>query len=197
MSWIQTYSGQKFYPCNPDPEAVRIVDIAHALSMICRFAGNVKTFYSVGQHCVYTADWLLCHFESKKGHGLSKNQIRQIALLGLLHDAAEAYMGDIPRPVKAQFREAKAIEDRLLRVILSVVAPSVSPEFTDRVWSYVTAADNTMLGAEARDLFNGGCVEDWNLCIGILPADTVVVPCGHDRAEAMFLEMYYRLGGGE
>ena len=50
--FITTYTGQHFEPTNPNPELIRIEDIAHALSMICRGNGHVKTFWSVGQHCI-------------------------------------------------------------------------------------------------------------------------------------------------
>ncbi len=195
MSWIQTFSGQLFYPAAPRPENVRLADVAHSLSLICRFAGHCRCFYSVAQHCVYTAEWLLNLFAQK--HEPNSEQARGVALLGLLHDAAEAYMGDIPRSVKAQLREAKHIEDRLLRVILPVLAPGLDKEFLRSAWPYVKTADNALLGAEARDLFNGGCVEDWHMKLGVLPAEVRIVPCGPDKAEALFHDMYLCLSDGE
>src|SRR5579885_2784587 len=83
--WIQTYCGVAFYPLDPRPEEILIEDIAHALSMLCRFTGHVKRFYSVAQHCVYVS------------HRCDPKD----ALWGLLHDAAEAYLNDISRPVKS------------------------------------------------------------------------------------------------
>ena len=74
-SWLQTYTGKKFYPFDPREEEVDILDIAHALSQLCRFGGHTKEFYSVAEHCVLVS--MCCPSEVK--------------LLGLLHDAAEAY----------------------------------------------------------------------------------------------------------
>jgi uncharacterized protein len=82
--WIQTYTGKQFWPLSPLPEDIVIEDIAHALSMQCRFGGHVRTFYSVAQHSVHVS--LLVE--------------PQYALWGLLHDAAEAYLVDLPRPIK-------------------------------------------------------------------------------------------------
>ena len=66
--FITTYTGQHFEPTNPDPELIRIEDIAHALSMICRGNGHVKTFWSVGQHCI-------CCAREAAARGLSKRMV--------------------------------------------------------------------------------------------------------------------------
>src|SRR5271165_4859950 len=82
--WIQTYTGKKFFPMDPKPEDICIEDIAHSLSMICRFTGHSREFYSVAQHSVYVSE--LCS--------------EQWMLHGLLHDAEEAYTNDLARPIK-------------------------------------------------------------------------------------------------
>lgn len=84
MTWMQTYTGRKFTPLNPSPADIDIVDIAHALSMTCRFGGHCKQFYSVAQHSVLMAE----------------KAAPQDKLRALLHDAAEAYIGDLIRPIK-------------------------------------------------------------------------------------------------
>lgn len=83
-SWLQTYSGLQFYPMDPDPNAVELHDIARSLSMQCRYNGHVKEFYSVAEHCVLVSQLVPA----------------EDALWGLLHDAAEAYVGDMIRPLK-------------------------------------------------------------------------------------------------
>ncbi|MFG0247924.1 MAG: phosphohydrolase, partial [Phycisphaeraceae bacterium JB051] len=80
MSWIQTYTGKAFYPLREDPGIIDIRDIAHALSLQCRFNGHCSDFYSVAQHSVHVSEVVPQAF----------------ALWGLLHDAAEAYMSDLP-----------------------------------------------------------------------------------------------------
>lgn len=82
--WIHTYTGQKFYAFDPKPQDVNIDDIAQGLSLTCRFSGQCNQFYSVAQHSVYVS-----HLVPK-----------ELALEGLLHDAPEAYITDIPRPIK-------------------------------------------------------------------------------------------------
>lgn len=85
---IETNSGIKFNIEYPTPEMVDIHDIATALGMICRYNGQVPSFYSVAEHSVRVAEWLI-----QNGHP-------ELALEGLMHDAAEAYIGDIVRPMK-------------------------------------------------------------------------------------------------
>ena len=60
MSYITTYTGNHFDPINPDPELINIVDIAHALPMICRGNGQVSTFWSVGEHCIRVIEVHFC-----------------------------------------------------------------------------------------------------------------------------------------
>lgn len=105
-NYITTYTGKHFEPSNPDPEMIRIEDIAHALSLICRGNGHVKTFWSVGQHCINCANEALAR-------GLSN----RMALACLLHDASECYMSDLPRPFKLELPEYRAHEEHLLTII--------------------------------------------------------------------------------
>ena len=106
MSCIKTYSGIMFDPLCPDTELISIVDIAHALSMLCRANGHFKSFYSVGQHSIN------CMQEAKaRGHS------RKIQLACLLHDASEAYLSDVTRPVKAELPKYREIEIPLQNLI--------------------------------------------------------------------------------
>ena len=105
-SYITTYTGKHFEPTNPDQEAICIGDIAHALSLITRGNGHVKTFWSVGEHC-------LCCAKEAAARGLSDRLI----LACLLHDASECYMSDIPRPFKRELPEYCKHENHLLDLI--------------------------------------------------------------------------------
>ena len=103
--WLQTYTGLAFYPLAPHADVVSIEDIAHSLSMQCRFAGHTRDFYSVAQHTVLVSQKLASPWD---------------ALWGLLHDAAEAYLVDLPRPLKHHSRlgvEYRRIEERVMRAI--------------------------------------------------------------------------------
>lgn len=99
--WIQTYTGRQFWPLDPRTDEIFIEDIAHSLSLQCRYAGHCLRFYSVAEHSVHIA----------------RHVAPELALWGLLHDAAEAYLVDVPRPVKHELAEYAAIEKRLARVI--------------------------------------------------------------------------------
>lgn len=99
--WMLTYSGQVFYPLDPRADEINPLDIAHALSMICRFGGHTCSFYSVAEHCVL----------------MSHRVAPEHALWALLHDATEAYMGDMIRPLKRYMPEYVTAEERLMRVI--------------------------------------------------------------------------------
>lgn len=99
--WMQTFTGQAFWPLDARPAEVDPVDVAHALAHLCRYGGHASRFYSVAEHCV-----LMSHVVPPDD-----------ALAALLHDATEAYMVDLPRPIKRQFPEYRAAEDRLWLVI--------------------------------------------------------------------------------
>ena len=103
--WIETHSGKKFFFLNPTQDMIDLHDIAHALSQICRYNGHTKRFYSVAEHCVYLAEWTL-----QSGRG------KYAALNALHHDDAEAYIGDITRPLKRSLK-IKAIEENIEEVI--------------------------------------------------------------------------------
>jgi len=102
-NWIQTYCGIEFYPLNPRSKDIAIEDIAHALSNQCRFAGHCDRFYSVCQHSVLVSR--LCLPQNK--------------LWGLLHDASEAYLVDLPSPLKQskEFLAYSKAEKKLMNVI--------------------------------------------------------------------------------
>ena len=105
-NYITTYTGRHFEPTNPDSAAICIEDIAHALSLITRGNGHVKTFWSVGEHC-------LCCAREAVARGLSD----RLVLACLLHDASECYMSDIPRPFKKELPEYCEHENNLLELI--------------------------------------------------------------------------------
>lgn len=102
MSRILTYTKKMFDPLAPETELIEIRDIAHALSYLCRANGHFKSFYSVCQHCVNCAN-------EAKARGYS----HRVQLACLLHDASEAYLSDVTRPVKEELPQYKKIEEPL------------------------------------------------------------------------------------
>lgn len=87
--WIQTRSGHRFDYQFPDPDSIVIEDIAHALSMKCRFNGHCSRFYSVAEHSIRVSLMLA-----------TEQQTPEVQFFGLMHDTAEAYLPDVPRPLK-------------------------------------------------------------------------------------------------
>ncbi len=106
MSCIRTYTGIMFDPLNPDPDLIDLADISHALSLLCRANGHFRTFYSVAQHSINC-------MEEAKARGYS----RKVQLACLLHDASEAYLSDVTRPVKQELPKYLEIEKPLQELI--------------------------------------------------------------------------------
>lgn len=100
-NWIQTYTGSKFWPVDPRPEEINIHDIAHSLSNMCRYAGHCKRFYSVAEHSILVSSKLPDEWK----------------LWGLLHDASEAYLVDVPRPVKPYLGNYYELEERIMEAV--------------------------------------------------------------------------------
>lgn len=146
-TWIQCFSGRKFWPLDPRPEDLSWGDIAHQLSLEARYSGATKTIYSVAEHSVGVSQRAAVLAGYRKDRKLSGWPL-YCARFGLIHDASEAYLSDVARPVKRQaimfgYREA---ERKLQAMIcqwagLGVVEPEE-----------VRIADQEMLYTEARQI---------------------------------------------
>lgn len=106
MSVMNTYSGRKFDPMKIAPEDVYLEDIAHALSLVCRGGGQIRWFYSVGQHSINCAH-----------EALARGWSDRMALACLLHDASECYISDVIRPVKVHLQNYLEIESMIMDAI--------------------------------------------------------------------------------
>jgi len=170
--WIQVYSGGQMFPLDPRPEEMDIQDIAHSLAMQCRFNGHTKRFYSVAEHCCHVSDILPA--EQK--------------LTGLLHDASEAYLCDLPRPIKQSrgFAEKYLTAERQLEWTLSVRFGLDYP-----FESCIHNADNRMLATEALQLM-APLHPEW-LGLGC-PVEGLVLPCwSPEEAREEFLSRYFAI----
>jgi hypothetical protein len=168
--FIGTFSGVRFWPLAPDPAKILIDDIAHALAHQCRFGGHASKFYSVAEHSVHVSQ--LC--------------LPEHALWGLLHDASEAYLVDVPRPLKqlpefAAYREA---ERRLQRAV--AVRFGLPPDQP----ASVTEADDTMLWIEAHSLLDSTSVE---VVRDERPPFEITDPLLPVEAERLFLRRFKEL----
>ena len=170
-TWIQTYRGRQFWPMDPEPAEIDIRDVAHSLSLLCRFNGHCREFYSVAEHCVR----------------VSRECSPEHALWGLLHDVAEAYIGDIARPVKQQFPAIEGMEERLLRA--AVERFGLAWPIPDKVGEI----DEVLLATEARDLMEQPPA-DWKL--RARPLTDPICPMTPLQAEQAFLERFAELTAG-
>jgi uncharacterized protein len=172
--WIQTYSGLRFNPLNPNPDSILIQDIAHSLSMQCRFSGHIKHFYSVAQHSVLVS--YLCDSAD--------------ALWGLLHDATEAYLVDLPSPLKRSgfFDNFKSAEGILMNAVCKrFELPLVEPPS-------VKKADRQMLCTEQRDLLSVHR-SDWK--VEMTPLPFKIEALSQREAKDLFMKRFYELMGHE
>lgn len=181
--WIQTYNGRQVHPFDPDPAQIDIHDIAHALANLCRFTGHTQQFYSVAQHSVLVAQQCPAEF----------------AAWGLMHDAAEAYLNDIARPLKQNTwiadGQAPAIR---IDVIERRIGEAIAQRF-DLPWPVdeqceraVKEIDTRLLLTEKRDLMSREPAE-WS--VSGEPFDWTVEPWTPEQAEREFLRaaLQYRI----
>ncbi len=131
--WLQTYTGKQFWPLDPRKKDVCLEDIAHALSLLCRFGGHCREFYSVAQHSVLVAAHCPVGMRAQ----------------GLMHDATEAYLVDVPRPIKKHLGGYSDIE----RGLACVIGKRFGLELAD-LPAEVHEADNRALRTEQRDLMH-------------------------------------------
>jgi len=165
--YVATYTGRQFYPLDPQQDQVDIEDIAHGLAYQCRFNGQTRHFYSVAQHSLIVA-------------GLVPKRFR---LAALLHDAAEAYMGDMVKPLKQLFPMFSAIE---AKVMVAIGARYGIADFEDRA---IKRADLVALAMEKRDLMPNS-TEAWGSLTGIVPSPTRITPLSPQEAKALFLATF-------
>lgn len=166
--WMSTASGGKFWPLDPRADEVRIEDIAAALSKICRYGGHCRWHYSVAQHSVYVSHRVPAEF----------------ALIGLLHDATEAYCADVPRPLKKDLAGYAQIESRIwLAIAERFGLPCHIPE-------EVHAGDDAVLVAEMQQLLVRD--PDWKLP-NVEPAKVTVSMWTPHQAQDAFLRRFHEL----
>lgn len=166
---IKTYNGIYFWPLDPREDEMNIEDIAHSLSMQCRFNGHITKFYSVAEHSVRVA--AQCSIKN--------------ALWGLLHDASEAYCTDLPSPLKSEMPTYKIMENRVQEVVcrkfkLPIKEPPEVKKF-----------DLILRVTEMRDLRKDGFITSGHENYKPLP--NKIKPWGQKEAKRLFLEVFESL----
>ena len=170
--WMATQSGRVFWPLDPRAEEVDIHDIAHALGNLCRYGGHSRDFYSVAEHSIH----------------VSRLVPAEHALCGLMHDATEAYLVDMPRPIKAGLPRYREIEGRLWRVIAAKYRlPIQMPQC-------VIDADVAMLFTERDQLLPNAPQEGWGMGLTTpVVADVTIFGYSPAKAAARFLQRFQEL----
>ena len=147
MEHITTYTGEDFTPLAPDANQIHIEDIAHALSLMCRANGHFVRFYSVAKHSINCAN-------EAKARGFSA----KVQIACLLHDASEAYLSDITRPVKNNLPNYREIEKRLQDIIY---VKFLGSDLTEDEAVYVEQIDHDMLVCEFNALMRKKVFDDY------------------------------------
>ena len=198
--WMQTFTGEAFYPFDPRYQEVNIIDIASALSKQCRFAGHCKNFYSVAQHSVHVCK-LVEGFCKKLN--MSDYDISFYMLNALLHDAAEAYCLDFPHPIKIGLLEYtdiyKKLEHNIQNTIITALFDNIDkPKYLNitHMENMIHYCDNIALATEKRDNM-GKSPMPW---IELPDPDSEFLICyNHVTAYNMFIEKFNdlinKLGG--
>lgn len=165
--WLRTFSGKRYFPADPHPDDVCLEDVAHALSLLCRYGGHCSRFYSVAEHSV------LVSYMVPERHALS----------ALLHDATEAYCVDLPRPLKMELPAYQEIE----RVNWLAIAEHFDLPLS--LHPSIKQADIDCCVSEMAVLMPGSGND---YCIpGAVHRDGIVLKCyGHIAAELLFLERF-------
>lgn len=170
-NWMLSYQGNKIHPFDLQPSDIDIIDIAHALSNICRFGGHCLHFYSVAQHSTIVASRVPMH----------------LAKAALLHDATEAYCGDMVRPLKVQMPEFQEIEKQIWLAICWKF--DIDPDLDE----LIEFADAKTLITEKRDLTtNKGHVWEFPQCKypDIEPYHFQIFPQNPETAKETFMLLW-------
>ncbi|WIX33211.1 hypothetical protein QO259_00695 [Salinicola sp. JS01] len=166
MTFITTYSGLSVHLANPTPQMIDAGDIGRSLSRICRFGGHTRQHYSVAQHCVLASQFVPAEHQ----------------LTALMHDATEAYVGDMVSPLKALMPEFKRIEGRFWAAIAERFG---LPGAMDPC---IKNIDLILLATERRDLLCEG--ESWDCLEGVIPLPMRIQPWSMDHAFGQWMARY-------
>lgn len=164
--WMETFGGRRVNPLSVMEGDIDIISIAHSLSLICRYGGHCKVFYSVADHSIRVAE-------------IAEPKYK---LASLLHDAGESFTGDIIRPLKYNFQELIRIEDKAVRVIME----KFGIDYSNEVKEAVKMADNIMGATEGRDLMFH--CEAWDKLP--TPLREIIRPFSSKSAERLFLSRF-------
>jgi len=182
-TYMTTFKGHYFHPQHVAELDVDIEDIAHALAGTNRYCGHLNDFYSVAQHSVIVAN--LVNFYGAHTHEIFGNELKELTLAALLHDATEAYMPDMPSPVKALLPDFKELEHKVSQHIF---------DHFDLTYPYhklIKTVDTNLRGSEVA------CMSNWADKTNVEDLYKMEIhPANPKLAEEQFLNFYYKLTEG-
>lgn len=168
-SRIMLHSGKLFDIANPEGSEISVDDVAHGLAHTCRYAGQCDGFFSVAEHSVLVS-------QVTTGDKLA----------ALFHDAAEAFIGDMSRPLKYMLPEYKAIERRIEKAIFDQFGIPWPATIE------IKAADHSVMAAEQNVLMPSG-TNEWLRDANVLPAHVTIRRLMPNDAKLLFLQRYEEL----
>ncbi|HEU4851254.1 MAG TPA: phosphohydrolase [Telluria sp.] len=168
--YVSTYLGNRFYPLVPRIDQVAIEDIAHGLAYQCRFNGQTCEFYSIAQHSLVVAQLVP----------------EPLQFAALMHDAAEAYLGDMVKPLKVLLPQFAQIEEK----VSAIIADTYGIDFDD--YAPIKRADLIALATEKRDLMPHS-TERWAYLDDVRPLPDPIRAMDPAAAKAAFLDAFRRL----
>jgi 5'-deoxynucleotidase YfbR-like HD superfamily hydrolase len=178
--YLETYTGKKLYILDPQPEAICIEDIAHSLARTVRYRGHIKdgVWYCVGEHSIHVANVAASHKGPYK-------KTRAQVMRAFMHDAVEAYMGDIPSPIKASIPELRAAERDIEHVIMAKYGLQLhKPDWLD-------AIDKRIIVDERRAVMSP--TDNVWLIDNLNPLGVDIQCWDIEEAEHRFLQMFHDL----
>lgn len=187
--WMGTITGRDFYPLDPNAADVELVDVAHGLAFTCRYGGHTKRYYSVAEHCVLVSEVVEC--DARKA-GMPPDFVKALALEALLHDSAEAYIGDMVRPLKhqpqmAEFRRAEERIEECVRERFGIVSTEQSRKVIKIIDDRILVDEITALITGPERYLQTDTLRD------VEPIGVMITGWSPELAQHRFIERYREL----
>lgn len=174
--YCRTYTGKIFYPAHPESLPVDIVHIANSLGKVCRYNGDLEYFYSVAQHSVLVEQVLVSRLTDPESP-----DSRMLRLQALLHDASEAYLPDMPSPIKKLLPDFKELENKVQHAVFKYF------NLPSELHPYIKEIDTKIRLDEIH------CMTSWPEGEKVGPYNLLITPLDWSAAINLFFNKYYEI----